>query len=200
MYHNLFLKKMTVSQMGIPLFHPVSLTLTPGEACEVLGPNGVGKTSLLELLIRTQTNKVDGSFVPDSVFYLSTKKPFDSHETVEVNLSFWKNLWGTSTDCFQESLETWRLKPLLKLPYAHLSQGQKQRVNLVRLSFKKSSLWLLDEPTSNLDQENCLLFKKILDQHLREGGMALIATHDSFGISKNIVLEKQLFQKEKSAA
>jgi heme exporter protein A len=64
------------------------------------------------------------------------------------------------------------------LAVKRLSQGQKQRLTLARLSLSARPLWLLDEPSAALDTDARALLAEILGGHLDRGGAALVATHD----------------------
>ncbi|MHB1591009.1 MAG: heme ABC exporter ATP-binding protein CcmA, partial [Sulfuricella sp.] len=65
----------------------------------------------------------------------------------------------------------------LNLPTKSLSQGQRRRVALSRLLLSKARLWILDEPLTALDQVALKLVQSLLGEHLRQGGMALLTTH-----------------------
>ena len=160
----------TVLRSGSPLFQPLSLSLSPGESCEIWGQNGVGKTSFLESLAMLHKDFQGQITLPSVASYLSTKAPYDDSKTIEQNLLFWKKLWKTPDILFENACDFWQIHSFLKLPYTTLSDGQKQRVNLARLFLKKSSLWLLDEPTRHLDPQGCLLVTKALKSHLQQGG------------------------------
>jgi len=62
-----------------------------------------------------------------------------------------------------------------------LSQGQKRRIGLARLALnvghRGKPVWLLDEPTNALDAEGAQLFQQLVNSHLADGGVAVIATH-----------------------
>ena len=169
----------TVLRTGEPLFESFSLTLMPGESFEIWGGNGRGKTSLLESLSGLHKEFQGDVNLPPSALYISTKAPYESSKSIEKNLLFWKDLWRTPDIIFKNALEFWHLTPLQKQSYEALSDGQKQRANLARLFLKSSSLWLLDEPLRHLDDKGCDLFSRALKAHVRGGGMALIATHQS---------------------
>jgi len=64
-----------------------------------------------------------------------------------------------------------------ELPVAQLSAGQRRRVALARLALSRAPLWLLDEPTTNLDADGQALVARLIAQHLARGGLAVIASH-----------------------
>lgn len=182
------LNHVTVFRNGIPLFEPLSFALNPGCALALKGRNGIGKTSLLEVLAGFNDDfdgKVSKALDP---FYLPIKGPFEGDQTIQSNLIFWAKFWEKTTGTLQAITKQWHLDQLLQLPYDHLSQGQKQRVNLARLSLKASRLWLLDEPTLSLDARSISLFQRALKAHLSNGGAALIATHHDLELTQSVDL------------
>lgn len=58
-----------------------------------------------------------------------------------------------------------------------MSAGQQRRVALARVLLLEAPMWLLDEPTSNLDTQGQHMFGQILSTHLERGGAAVVATH-----------------------
>ena len=69
-------------------------------------------------------------------------------------------------------------------PVAHqegrtLSAGQRKRCSLARLLFCDETLWLLDEPYSNLDREGIAMLDEIVRNHLDAGGACIMTTHGS---------------------
>ena len=60
-----------------------------------------------------------------------------------------------------------------------MSTGQQRRVALARVLLLDCALWLLDEPTSNLDARGQEMFGQILHAHLERGGLAVVATHQA---------------------
>ena len=63
-----------------------------------------------------------------------------------------------------------------------MSAGQQRRVALARVLLLECALWLLDEPTSNLDTRGQDMFGQILSAHLERGGLAVIATHQALAV------------------
>ena len=179
----------SVYRNEITLFDPISLTLK-GQAYEIRGQNGIGKTSLLETISGLKTTFKGQFSLFTSQIYISRRAPFNQEETLLKNLSFWAHFWKTPT-LLSKALQTWGITHLSHLPYKRLSQGQQQRASLARLSLKKASLWLLDEPTANLDQQSIDIFQGCLKAHLQEGGSALIATHHPLNLAQHIRLRPQ---------
>src|SRR4029077_21034127 len=63
------------------------------------------------------------------------------------------------------------------LPARLLSEGQRRRLALARLSFCRNALWVLDEVLTSLDKAAVSLVGSLIENHLRRGGIAMVATH-----------------------
>jgi heme exporter protein A len=55
---------------------------------------------------------------------------------------------------------------------------------MARVVAMRASLWLLDEPFANLDAPGCDLLLQLLDEHLAEGGLALVAAHQDIRLAR----------------
>ena len=177
----------TVHRWHTPLFHPLSVTLKSGDLCELVGPNGSGKTSILETLAGCHGDYTGAFILPEDSFYVPVTPPFDKHFSSYENLRFWHHLYGGGD--VPGALKLWGLERLALVPVQHLSQGQVQRLNLARLSLKAVSVWLLDEPITALDPAGEKLFQQVLRDFLKQGGIAMIATHAPLGWGKTLTLE-----------
>ncbi|MDZ7709818.1 MAG: heme ABC exporter ATP-binding protein CcmA [Roseovarius sp.] len=179
---------MGVARGGVPVLEGVSLALGPGEALILRGPNGIGKTTLLRCIAGLQpplAGHVEAA--PESLVYAGHADGIKSALTVEENLAFWAQVFGT-TDISQ-AIDTFALGPLATRPAGALSAGQKRRLGLARLLVTGRAVWLLDEPTVSLDVEAVAMFAGAVRGHLASGGAALIATHIDLGLSEARILD-----------
>ncbi len=179
------------------LFHNLSFQLKAGECLLVHGENGSGKTSLLRTLVGL-TPPATGAVHWQSS---SIKKLGDEYRRellycghplgLKGGLSATENLiWSmaladelVSEDAVHEALGQAGLRGREHLSARALSQGQKRRVNLARLLLQKRALWVLDEPLTALDTQASLWVARVVDQHLSNGGIAVLTTHQDLTLA-----------------
>ena len=177
-----------------PIFRGLSFALRPGEALVLRGPNGAGKSSLLRLcaaLLRPADGRLlwNGEDVwaePDAyraqlayIGHLDGVKPL---LTAAENVAFWTEIRGGEADA-GEALAAFGIGHLAALPARFLSAGQKKRTALARLLSAPAPLWLLDEPTSSLDDDGAARLAAACAAHRAQGGMIVAATHVELGLA-----------------
>ena len=86
-----------------------------------------------------------------------------------------------------EALDNVALSRQRALPARVLSQGQRRRIGLARLSLLPRPLWILDEPVTALDAAGAELLARIVAGHLAKGGLAVAATHAPLGLPESRV-------------
>ncbi|MFG6459768.1 cytochrome c biogenesis heme-transporting ATPase CcmA [Roseateles sp. BYS96W] len=165
---------------GRSLFKGLSFELHAGQALELHGANGSGKTSLLRLLAGLMPAAAGAACWqgrPQDVAYLGHLNGLSPDLSALENLRFAQQLVGGDTAAPVAALQDWGMTALATRPVRRLSQGQQRRVALARLGLARQRLWLLDEPCAGLDDAGERLFDARLAAHLADGGLAVVATH-----------------------
>lgn len=172
------------------------MEITRGDAVCIYGTSGEGKTTVLNILAdylpaASGERKVDGTdYAGLGRTWFADESAFISQETELFNLSLRDNLTlGQKIDDTQlqqlladlhladwvRSLEH-GLETIVGEKGLKLSAGQKQRVNLARGILLNRSLYLLDEPTSHLDEATEKAVVKAIEKHLH-GKTIVVVTH-----------------------
>ncbi len=175
---------------GAAIVRGVSFALKAGEGLQLFGPNGAGKSSLLSMfagLIRPAEGALrwrEGGAETDrppeaSVFFLGHEASVKPALTAEENLAFWAKTYGGGE--VKAALEAVDAMAFRRLRARSLSAGQRRRVDLARALLAQREVWLLDEPTAAIDRDGVKIIRRLIDDHLARGGVAIVATHDDLG-------------------
>jgi heme exporter protein A len=176
---------------GRPVFRDVSFRLERGRALAVEGPNGSGKTSLLRLIAgllapAAGTVRLSASGDPEErgkfVSWLGHQDGAKPQLTPAESLRFFAQLYGVAAASVLPLLEVAGLARAAGLPCQYLSAGQKKRLALARLKLCVRPLWLLDEPLASLDADGKSLLLRLVREHLEQGGIVVVATHEALGL------------------
>jgi heme exporter protein A len=171
---------------GRLIFRDVSFRLAPGEALLVTGPNGAGKTSLLRqvaglLPLEAGEFRLEGASPEDAraelCHYVGHLNGVKASLSLRENLAFWAGFLGGAGADLGKALAAFGLAPLAELPAGLLSAGQKRRLALSRLFAAQRPIWLLDEPQASLDAASLKLLDAAIEDHLAQGGIAIVASH-----------------------
>ena len=178
----------------------ISFTIISGQIVAILGKNGAGKTTLIKCLNRVQTpqnGKVEicskdisrqslielsksVSYVPQSV---RTSFPMDVFDVLLLGRRPHIS-WMTSSEDLEAVSETLRkfgLEDLAFRRFDRLSGGERQRVIIAKAVVQNPRVYLLDEPTSDLDLQHQLLVMEAVTDIIRNSGgskSAIFAIHD----------------------
>lgn len=168
----------------------LNLSVDSGRCLQVTGDNGAGKTTLLRVLCgllpaeSLQLSWQGVSCSPQAphyhqqLAYLSHAAPLKADLTGRENLDFALGLRGVwQAQSVSHALERVGALPFADRAVRTLSAGQRRRLALAWLAASQSRLWLLDEPTTNLDVAGVEIVRELLRQHLVDGGLAVVATH-----------------------
>jgi heme exporter protein A len=188
------------------LFKHLTFQLERGELLHLHGHNGSGKTTLMRTVCGliapsageihwqgTNIRRQREEFARDLV-YIGHKDAIKADLTGTENLRIACQLDGqpiSETEAW-DALERMGLRGHEDLPARVLSQGQKKRVALARLLLNRSPLWILDEPFIALDKAAVALLESLIQEHLNQGGMVMITTHQDVPLTSGQVKQLQL--------
>ena len=182
------------------LFRDVSFSMRPGDCFELRGPNGSGKTSLLRMLcglLPPTSGEILWHGTPISAHreeYLSSVAYVGHRCAVKDELTTLENLrvssalsgWELTREEARHALGRMSLGALEHLQARHLSEGQRRRVTLARLVAGRSELWLLDEVLTSLDEDAGHSVRRLIEDHVSRGGMAVVATHQDLKMATRL--------------
>ena len=183
---SLSLKDIALQRGDRLLIKGLSLNLEKGDAIELRGANGTGKTTLLRAIAGLHQQKfgqivfsgLDDAANNEYVVLMGHLDAIKSNESVLAQLEFWADFFGTPKSEIKTHIKRLEIERLLPLMGGGLSAGQKRRVALVRALISKRPIWLLDEPFAPLDTKGRHILGKILDEHRENGGIIIAAVHD----------------------
>ncbi len=174
---------------GRKILDAVSFVVSEPGVYVVLGPNGAGKTTLLRTLagiLRPFEGRVEINGVPSlenearrQIDYITHLDGIPEGMNVRAGLGFYSDVEGGTGEDVERVIELLDLKELADLRFAQLSQGQKKRVSVARIFLREKSVYLLDEPTSNLDPKVAKEIRTLVLQ-LSKDKVVLYSSHNLF--------------------
>jgi heme exporter protein A len=177
----------------------VSAQVQTKELLHISGPNGTGKTTLLRVvsgLLRPEQGSVTwlGQPIAAARAEYQAALAYASHEpalkgdlTALENLRFSVGLKRHVTrQDLLSALERAGVAACADLPARVLSAGQRRRIVMARILAMEASIWLLDEPFTNLDAAGTELLSGLLRAHVEGGGLALVVAHHEISVGRGV--------------
>ncbi|MGE7924739.1 ABC transporter ATP-binding protein [Viridibacillus arvi] len=185
-------KRYKNSVWGIKDFN---LIIKNKEIMGIVGPNGSGKTSLINCLLgiiyptsgkvelngfqsKSKEFKKSIAYVPDD---LILPEALTGTEYLDFVTSMYENIDIEKKKMLTELFD---MKTALKEPIETYSHGMKKKIQLIAAFMLKSKLIVLDEPFRGLDVEAIIITKKLMNRYIKQGGSILLSTHDLTGAER----------------
>jgi len=186
-------------QQNTPVFSGINFRVGPGEIFCLLGPNGCGKTTLLDCVLGIHrlargsihvngedTRKFRPGELARHVAYVPQRHensfPYTVIDMVKMGRAVYTGRFSSPSDLDKE-----RAKEALKIvgmmhmrhrPFTQLSGGEAQLVLIARALAQQTPLVIMDEPTAHLDFKHEMLVMETIVKLVRETGLSvLMATH-----------------------
>ncbi|MDD5760861.1 MAG: ATP-binding cassette domain-containing protein [Candidatus Pacebacteria bacterium] len=193
-----YFKNVSKAYNGSLVLDNISFKVEPGEFVSLVGRSGVGKTTLLKMLIREETptkgriffnDKDINKLKPQEIALLRRKigMVFQDFKLLTQKTAYENVAFAMEVAGYPEKMIEKDAPELLKLvnlegkannfPY-QLSAGEKQRVVIARVLAQRPELILADEPTGDLDPINTWEIIKLLTKINELGTAIILATHN----------------------
>jgi len=172
------------------IFRNLSFQFDINKHYAITGPNGSGKSTLLQIIAGSAMytegeiayHHLDKTIEPENIFkkisfaapYLDVVEEMTLYEFLSFHgkMKNWIDLFDTKKIVFLLDLEKSAHKQL-----RYFSSGMKQRVKLAQAIFSDVPVVLLDEPTTNLDEEGIQLYKTLIENYC-ENRLVIISSND----------------------
>lgn len=194
-----FIRRQT--QQSFTAVNNISFSIEPGEIVGLLGPNGSGKTTTMQMLLGTLTptsgkieyfgKEFEGhrSEILQEIGFASSYLKLAPRLTIWENLDVFGRLYGLEhkerAQAIEKFLKFFGMWEIRNKEVGVLSAGQTTRVMLAKAFLAKPKIVLLDEPTASLDPDIAYDIRKfILKQRQDNGVSILIASHNMDEVSQ----------------
>jgi len=164
-----------------PIVRGFSTVIMRGDKVGIIGPNGVGKTTLLKILLKAaspETGSVRHGTNLQVVYFDQLRAQLDEQKSVRENIAAGNDfiIFNGQKRHVIGYLQDFLFSPQrCRTPVCVLSGGEKNRLMLAKLFTKPANVIVLDEPTNDLDAETLELLEELI---LEYQGTLLLVSHD----------------------
>ena len=185
----------THAYMDEPLISDLDIEIMRGDKIGIIGPNGCGKTTLINILLgrlKPQSGTIDHGTKLEIAYFDQHRAALDETKTVAENVSADEIITiGGSRKHVLGYLQDFLFTPdRARQPVSVLSGGERNRLLLAKMFTKASNVLVLDEPTNDLDVETLELLEELLAGY---EGTLLLVSHDRAFLN-NVVTGTLVFE------
>ena len=203
----LYTARLAVGYGGKPLIENICLHVRRGEIMTLIGPNGGGKSTILKTLARQLTPMAGAVYLDKQALGQMAEKELAQRlaivttERIDPELMTCRDIVSTGRHPYTGRLGLLRAEDrtivenalaqvhageLAELPFAQVSDGQRQRVLLARALCQQPDVILLDEPTSFLDIHHKLELLDILKNLVRQQRLAVVMSLHELDLAQRV--------------
>ena len=189
-------KAVSFSYRQTSIVRDLSTVIMRGDKVGIIGPNGVGKTTLLKILlkeIRPEAGRVRHGTHLQVAYFDQLRAQLDEHKTVQQNIAEGNDfiIFNGQKRHVISHLQDFLFSPdRCRTPVYVLSGGERNRLMLAKLFARPANVLVLDEPTNDLDAETLELLEELL---LEYRGTLLLVSHDRAFLN-NVVTSTLVFE------
>jgi len=172
---------------GVTLINDLDLIIEPGAIIGVIGANGIGKSTLVKMILGNE-HPDSGEVVKgqNTVYaYIDQQRNvLDENQTVYENISEGNAFiqYGKQELAVRHYLARFLFSgPIQQTPVCDLSGGERNRVTLAKMLKKPGNFLILDEPTNDLDLMTLRVLEEAIENYV---GCALVVTHDRYFLDR----------------
>ncbi len=175
--------------LGKKVLDGITFSVSEPAIYVVLGPNGAGKTTLFRTIagilrpysgtVEIGGRSIEEQATRDRLHFLSHVDGIPDGLRVEETLRFYGSVQGANDADVERVLKLLEIEPLRTKYVSQLSAGQKKRVSIARIFLRERDLYLLDEPTANLDPKIASEIRDLVLELSRDR-VVLYSSHNLF--------------------
>lgn len=169
------------------ILQDISFKVSGGERVAIVGKNGCGKTTLMQIMsgiLKPDSGELfyfdKNAFENQKIFrticgYVPQENPLMAELSVKDNLRLWSAAKGID---YKEQISFFELDSIMKMPVKKLSGGMKRRLSIACSLIGWPPVLLMDEPTTALDLYYKENIRKLMTDYQKRNGILLITTPD----------------------